>query len=194
MNENDILINEINETLFTRLPVSSGNASGAFSCVDYPGDASQRLTLYVDENTLILEEDKLCGNWATTPGNACQDRERRYRLPRDKISMVLGYKCSNGRIIMQVEFGLSEAMTKVYPLKRGEKCGINDEGEKVRVHNKDFSRVVEVDVEIDSIPAPTNLYPVVKSIRLHPGEFQELGCSEKNQASRTFKIIDARFV
>lgn len=194
MNENDIVVFEIDEAQFTMLPVSSGNASDTFACVDYPGDTAQRLTLYVDYDTLIVEDGKLCGNWSASPGNACQDRRRTYRLPRDGWSIVFEYNCSNGRRIMQVEFGLSEAMTKVYPLFRGARCGANGEGEKVGVRNRDISRNIEVDIEIDSSPDPTNAYPVVKTVRLHPGEFQELGCSEKNQASITFQALDARFI
>lgn len=194
MKDDETVVTDLNDVLFSEIPISSGNAVGAFACTDYPGDTTQRITLYVDYFTLIVEEGKLCGNWSTLPGNACSIKNRRFRVIRDHITMMIEYPCPNGSKIFQVEFGMSEPMTKVYPIYKGAVCGINGEGNMMKVRNRDESRRIEIDVEIDSVPDPSNRYPQTNTIALNPGELYELGCSEQNQSSIVFRLIDARFI
>ena len=117
------------------MPETLAPLSANMVCPDYPGDTSQRMTLYVNPKTFGRSDGKLCGNWTPLKGNACSGMSPITAVDNNSISLLIRRYC--GQIeVYQAEFGLTEAETKVHPLWRGYSCGSG--GKVVFVSNSDL--------------------------------------------------------
>ena len=194
INEDSIVILDQND--LNDVPeFAAGGVSSSGGCDDYSADFQSRLTLYVDKQTLRRVEGgkKLCGNWTTSLGNACSSSKKMSAVPRGFISLGIERVCGNATVVLQAEFGLTEPMTKVYPLIRERHCDAYSV-ETVKVHNNDSSRTVIAEIEVDRVPDPSNLYPITKSYELHPGQTETLGATEKVDSTVLYRIKNAKFV
>jgi len=180
LNQNDLI--DVHE-------FSLGGVSPSGGCNDYPADFESRLTLYVDKQTFgkIKGSKKLCGNWSTSRSNACSTSKIMSAIPRGHISLGIERICGNRVALLQAEFGLTEPMTRVYPLIRERNCDAYSV-DTVKVHNNDSSRTVEVEIEVDRVPDPSNIYLTKKLYELYLGKTEPLGATEKIDSTILYRI------
>ena len=156
-------------------------------------DCKIRRLLYLADESIYYEKpsQNFVGNFAATVGQACFNLEPTMKFPPETgcpwYIVQDQQQCPNGRTLYWMEFGITEAHSKLFPKWEYGTCG--NVGKTVWIKNSDPLRTVEATIEVSSASVGTK----TSMLTFFPGEKKAIGCTFVDGDARNYSIVTAVF-